>query len=158
VTAELLRRESQSLVERLRLWTPARWAAAAPSPYGTRGDVAHHLASALADLAADVEATPHRVLPRLDSDLALPDQLAVTADDLVRAEPPAALAARATAHLLLHRRDLLGEDVPAGLAAALGFPDVLTIGAQMCDETGTTALDEEQGAAPEAPTDLRSSS
>lgn len=107
---ELLAREARSLVERLRLWTPERWAAAAP-PYGTRGDLVHHLAQALAAQETD------RSLPRLDSDLALPDQLAVTADDLVR-------SGRATekhvAHLLAHRRDLLGDDVPAGLLAELG--------------------------------------
>jgi hypothetical protein len=116
----LLRRESGSLVQRLRLWTPARWAAAS-EPFGTRGDLAHHLAQALADLAADADGQPRRPLPRLDSDLALPDQLSVTADDLARATPPAEVARAATLHVLAHRRDLLGEDVPAGLAAALGL-------------------------------------
>jgi len=109
---ELLTREARSLVDRLRLWTPGRWAASSgrtAPPYGTRGDLVHHLARTFA-AAADETCHP---LPRLDSDLALPDQLAVTADDLVR-------TGRATeqhvAHLLAHRRDLLGEDVPAGLA------------------------------------------
>lgn len=109
-SAALLARESRLLVERLRLWTPERWAAAAP-PYGTRGDLVHHLAQAYAAAETD------RPLPRLDSDLALPDQLAVTADDLVR-------SGKATdahvVHLLAHRRDLLGEDVPAGLRNRLG--------------------------------------
>lgn len=103
---ELLAREARSLVDRLRLWTPSRWAAAA-APWGTRADLVHHLAAAFAG-----EETG-RPLPRLDSDLALPDQLAVTADDLVR-------SGRArdehVGHLLAHRRDLLGEDVPASLA------------------------------------------
>ncbi|GAC1443913.1 MAG: hypothetical protein NVSMB55_18880 [Mycobacteriales bacterium] len=107
---ELLAREARSLVERLRLWTPQRWAAAAP-PFGTRGDLVHHLA---ASFAAEETGRP---LPRLDRDVVLPDQLAVTADDLVR-------SGRAelghVAHLLAHRRDLLGEDVPAGLMAQLG--------------------------------------
>ena len=57
---DLLRRESRSLVQRLRLWTPAR------SPRrprraggaGTRGDLVHHLAQALADRAADLEGRP----------------------------------------------------------------------------------------------------
>ncbi|MCU1674422.1 MAG: hypothetical protein JWN77_2535 [Frankiales bacterium] len=106
VAADLLAREARSLVDRLRLWTPARWAAEA-APYGTRADLVHHLAASFAAAETD------RPLPRLDSDLALPDQLAVTADDLVR-------SGRATeahvGHLLAHRRDLLGEDVPAGLA------------------------------------------
>ena len=127
----LLAREAASLVERLRLWTPARWAAAAPV-LGTRADVVHHLAQRLADAAADVEGTPRRPLPRLDSDLALPDQLAVTADDLGRRARADEVAVAATAHLLLHRAHLLGEDVPAGLARTLGVTDVLAAGAVAC--------------------------
>ena len=110
--ADLLSREARSLVERLRLWTPGRWAAAAP-PYGTRADLVHHLAASFVRQAGE---TP-LPLPRLDSDLGLPDQLAVTADDLVRcgrADLPA------VAHLLVHRRDLLGEDIPAALLTRLG--------------------------------------
>ena len=110
--ADLLAREARSLVERLRVWTPSRWAADAP-PYGTRGDLVHHLAQWLADQAGEA---PVR-LPRLDSDLGLPDQLAVTADDLVRT---GRADLTAVAHVLAHRRDLLGEDVPAALAAQLG--------------------------------------
>jgi beta-phosphoglucomutase-like phosphatase (HAD superfamily) len=127
----LLRRESRSLVQRLRLWTPARWAAAAP-PYGTRADLAHHLAQSLADLAAQAEGEVRRAVPRLDTDLGLPDQLAVTADDLGRAGPAPAVAVAATAHLLAHRQDLLDEDVPAGLAAALGLADVVGAGREQC--------------------------
>ena len=115
--AELLAREARSLVDRLRLWTPARWAAEA-LPFGTRADLVHHLAQALVMQAAETDLP----LPRLDSDLALPDQLAVTADDLVR-------SGRArldeVAHLLAHRRDLLGEDVPAALRERLGDVRVL---------------------------------
>lgn len=129
--ADLLRRESRSLVQRLRLWTPARYAAAAP-PFATRGALVHHLAQALADLAAEAEGIEPRELPRLDGDLVLADQLAVTADDLVRSAPPDDVARSATAHLLLHRHDLLGEDVPPGLAAALGVEDVLRAGARAC--------------------------
>ena len=129
---ELLRRENGSLVQRLRLWTPARWAAAAP-PYGTRADVVLHLAQAFADAAAGLEGGPRRPLPRLDSDLGLPDQLAVTADDLVRARPGEAQARAATAHLLLHRSELLGDEVPAGLVAAVGTDDVTELGRSMCD-------------------------
>ena len=109
---KLLAREARSLVERLRVWTPARWAAEVP-PYGTRGDVAHHLAQWLASRAGEA---PIR-LPRLDSDLALPDQLAVTADDLVRTGN-AELGD--VAHLLAHRRDLLNDEVPEALRARLG--------------------------------------
>jgi hypothetical protein len=73
----------------------------------------HHLAQAFVAAAGETD----RPLPRLDTDLALPDQLAVAADDLVR-------SGRAqmsdVAHLLAHRRGLLGEDVPAGLRNQLG--------------------------------------
>ncbi len=119
---DLLAREAASLVARLRLWTPARWAAEAV-PYGTRADLAHHLASWLVELAGEAPVP----LPRLDSDLALPDQLAVAADDLVRSRPPAAVLRDAVAHLLLHRAELLGEEVPAGLVRALGEPDELAL-------------------------------
>lgn len=129
--AAVLDREARSLVQRLRLWTPARWAAVAPV-LGTRGDVAHHLAQALADVAARLEGGQARPLPRLDSDLALADQLAVTADDVVRAGPPDDVAREALAHLLLHRHDLLAEDVPAALADALGTADPLALGARVC--------------------------
>ena len=130
----LLRRESRSLVERLRLWTPARYAALAPS-WGTRADLVAHLAQALADATADLEQGPRRPLPRLDSDLVLADQLAVTSDDLVRAAPPDTVAVAATAHLLLHRADLLGDEVPTGLAAALGLADVPAAGRAACAAT-----------------------
>lgn len=132
----LLAREARSLVQRLRLWTPQRWAAAAPQG-GSRADLAHHLAQWLADEAAGLEGGPRRALPRLDSDLVLPDQLAVTADDLVRAGPTAEQARRACLHLLAHRSDLLGDEVPAGLAAALAVPDALTAGHDICDESGS---------------------
>jgi hypothetical protein len=121
-SAALLAREAASLVVRLRLFTPARWAAVV-DPYGTRGDLVHHLAAALV-VAAGETAEP---LPRLDSDLALPDQLAVTADDLVRVGPAPQVVLDQTAHLLLHRRDLLEEAVPAGLLLELGEPDELAL-------------------------------
>ena len=140
--ADLLSREARSLTQRLRLWTPARFAATADDGRGTRADLVHHLAQSLADRTAAVQGRPRRRLPRLDSDLGLADQLAVTADDLVRAGPPDALAVAATAHLLLHRSHLLQDDVPAGLAASLGLHDVLAAGAQECerDESGIEPL------------------
>ena len=115
MSTALLAREAASLVTRLRLFTPARWQAALP-PHGTRADAVHHLAQDLAERAGEALVR----LPRLDSDLALPDQLAVTADDLVRA---GRADADAVAHLLLHRAQLLDEPVPAGLVAALGERD-----------------------------------
>ena len=131
---QVLRRESRSLVQRLRLWTPARYAAAAP-PWGSRGDLVAHLVQACADAAAEQEGRPRRPVPRLDSDLGLADQLAVTSDDLVRTAPDDDTARRTTAHLLVHRVDLLGEQVPATLAASLGLPDVLAAGRAACAQT-----------------------
>jgi hypothetical protein len=113
----LLAKEVASLVRRLRLWTPARWAATA-DPWGTRADLGRHLAQWLADRAADAEGRPHRVLPVLHPDLLVADQVAVTGDDLVRAAPPADVVADAVAHLLVHRFDLLAEEPPASLGGA----------------------------------------
>ncbi|MBC7374204.1 MAG: hypothetical protein H7323_09460 [Frankiales bacterium] len=148
--AALLSREARLLTQRLRLWTPARFVAITAA--GTRADLVHHLAQSLADRAAGLEGEPRRLLPRLDSDLGLADQLAVTADDLVRADPPRSVVVAVTAHLLLHRTQLLEDDVPAALAAALGLADVLAAGAQECkrDEKGIAALDGQEVAAPEA--------
>lgn len=129
--ADLLRREGTSLVDRLRVWTPTRWAAAA-SPGRSRADVVHHLAQRLADEAADLEGRERRPLPRLDADPAVTDQLAVTLDDVLRAGPPDERARRLTAHVLLHRTELLGEAVPAGLAEALECGDVLATGGDDC--------------------------
>lgn len=113
----LLRKEIASLVDRLRRWTPQRWAVEA-APWGSRADLARHLAQALADAAAVAEGGPPRRLPRLEHDLLVPDQLAVTGDDLVRAEPSGERCRDVVAHLLLHRFDLLGDDVPVSLGGA----------------------------------------
>lgn len=113
----LLAKEVTSLVARLRLWTPARWSAAAP-PWGTRADLGRHLAQWCADRAAELEAQPTRPLPVLAPDLLVADQLAVTGDDLVRAHPSPQLCADAVVHLLAHRADLLAEEPPASLGGA----------------------------------------
>jgi hypothetical protein len=110
--ADLLAREARSFVDRLRAWTPARWTADAP-PFGSRADLVHHLAQDFVDATGEA---PIR-LPRLETDLALADQLAVTADDLARS---GRARLEDVAHLLAHRRDLLGEDVPAALLTILG--------------------------------------
>jgi hypothetical protein len=123
----LLARELASLVQRLRLWTPSRWAAACP-PWGTRADVGRHLAQWCADRAAELEGAPVRALPVLAPDLLVAVQLAVTGADLVRAGPPPALVEDAVAHLLAHRFDLLGEEPPA----ALGGADALVRGREVC--------------------------
>lgn len=123
----LLVKEVASLVQRLRLWTPARWAAAA-EPWGTRADLARHLAQWLADAAAGLEGEPVRELPVLRPDLLVVDQLAVTGDDLLRAGPPPQLCEDVVAHVLAHRLDLLGEEPPA----SLGGPATEARGRAVC--------------------------
>lgn len=59
----------------------------------------------IADLAAGAEGQPHRPVPRLDRDTALPDQLRVVAADLIAADAePAALvtAGQAVSDLRKH--------------------------------------------------------
>jgi hypothetical protein len=82
------------LVNRVSHWTPPRWAASSRSGR-SRADVFHELVQQVADRAADAEGAPRRVVPRLPSDLALPDQLRVVAADLQAAgdEPACAEAA-----------------------------------------------------------------
>jgi hypothetical protein len=127
VPDDLLAKEAGSLVQRLRLWAPARWAAAC-EPWGTRADLGRHLAQWCADRAAELERGLRRELPVLSPDLLVADQLAVTADDLVRARPGPELVADAVAHLLAHRYDLLGEEPPASLGGAA----VLARGREVC--------------------------
>ncbi len=85
----LLERESELLVGRLRLFTGARYAAAA-LPLPSRADLARHLAQVLAVGGQGLESPGRqlpvvwRQLPELP-DLALADQIAVTASDAVRA-------------------------------------------------------------------------
>jgi len=97
MTAQRLRAETDRLLDRVTVWTPARWAVAVsgigpgqPSSgsddgCGTRptgGDVVHRLAQRLADAAADAEGRARRPVPRLEHDLSLPDQLRVLVHDL----------------------------------------------------------------------------
>ncbi|MCW2599537.1 MAG: hypothetical protein JWM02_1366 [Frankiales bacterium] len=113
-TQQLLAKEVGAFVQRLRLWTPARWAAAA-DPWGTRADLGRHLAQRWADTAADLEGRPRRPLPVLQPDLLVADQLAVTGDDLVRCSPADEVCRDAVDHLLAHRHDLLGDVPPVSL-------------------------------------------
>jgi hypothetical protein len=85
-----LDRAVERLVNRVSHWTPPRWAASSASGSGSRADVMHALVQQVADLAAAAEGQPRRPVPRLDNDLALPDQLRVVAADLARAGDPAA--------------------------------------------------------------------
>ena len=123
----LLAKEVGGLVQRLRLWTPTRWAAAC-DPWGTRADLGRHVAQWLADRAAELEGQPLRPLPLLSPDLLVADQLAVTGDDLVRAEPGPELVRDAVDHLLAHRLELLDEEPPASLG---GFAAVVH-GREVC--------------------------
>ena len=72
------------LVGQVSHWTPSRWAA---SSHGgpARASLMHELIQRLADRTADAEGEPRRAVPRLDNDLALPDQLRVIAADAVAA-------------------------------------------------------------------------
>jgi hypothetical protein len=79
------------LLARVGPWGPARWAAA------NRADSVFALVQALADLLAEAEHRPSRPVPRLDNDLALPDQLRVMVNDLLAAPvPPPVLQAATT--------------------------------------------------------------
>ncbi|GAA1816344.1 hypothetical protein HC028_10260 [Planosporangium flavigriseum] len=98
MTTELSRAVDR-LLNHVSHWTPPRWAASAASGAGTRADVMYALLQRLADLAADTEGQPHRVVPRLDNLLGLPDQLRVIVTDLVVANPDEATLATAT-HLV----------------------------------------------------------
>ncbi|KUL36654.1 hypothetical protein [Actinoplanes awajinensis] len=85
---------TERLLTQVRHWEEPRWAASAGA--GTKGDLAYVLVQELADLGAEAEGRPSRMVPRAH-DLVLPDQLRVVADDLLAAEPSADLLARATA-------------------------------------------------------------
>jgi hypothetical protein len=127
---QLLAKEVGSLVQRLRMWTPVRWSAAA-DPWGTRADLGRHLAQALADTAAELEGESRRLLPVLRPDLLVVDQIAITGDDLVRCSPSDVRCREAVDHVLAHRFELLGEEPPA----SLGGPAALARGRLVC--TGT---------------------
>jgi hypothetical protein len=73
---------------RVHHWSPARWTAAAPGGR-TRADVVFDLVQRLADVAADAEHRPRRTVPRLEHDLALPDQVRVMVADLLASGVPA---------------------------------------------------------------------
>ena len=121
-----LAKEIASLVQRLRLWTPTRWAATA-DPWGTRADLGRHLAQAFVAAAGEVALA----LPVLHPDLLVADQLAVTGDDLVRTGPPVEVCRDVVDHLLAHRFDLTGEEPPA----SLGGPHAVRRGRRVCVES-----------------------
>lgn len=57
----------------------------------------HALAQRLADLAAGAEGEPHRPVPRLDNDTALPNQVVLLAADLLATRDAAACGTAADA-------------------------------------------------------------
>jgi hypothetical protein len=83
-------------VNQVSHWTPGRWSRTAPVGV-SRAELVHGLVQRLADWTADQEGRPRRAVPRLGSDLALPDQLRVVVSDLVAAAPPADVCAAAAA-------------------------------------------------------------
>ncbi|MFY1598217.1 hypothetical protein [Micromonospora sp. WMMD737] len=98
-----LGRAVELLVRQVGHWQQPRWAAVAAGGNVSRADLVHRLVQEIANLAADVEGGPRRTVPRLDNDLALPDQLRVVAADLVAAAPPPEVLARAAAEVTATR-------------------------------------------------------
>lgn len=74
------------LVNRVQHWTPNRWAKRTADGADTRAERVHALAQRIADVTADAAGEPRRPVPRLDNDLALPDQLRVLVADAVAAD------------------------------------------------------------------------
>ncbi|MGW3601327.1 MULTISPECIES: hypothetical protein [unclassified Micromonospora] len=94
------------LVRQVGHWEQPRWAAVATTGNMSRADLVHRLVQEIANLAADAEGEPRRVVPRLDNDLALPDQVRVVVADLVAAGPGAEVLARAAAEVTATRSAL----------------------------------------------------
>jgi hypothetical protein len=90
------------LVDQVAHWTPRRWEITGAAP------VVFDLVQRLADLAADAEGQPRRPVPRLDNDLALPDQLRVVTADLLAARPGEDVLAQAAERVSVARRALAG--------------------------------------------------
>jgi hypothetical protein len=106
MSAAELDRAVTLLVRQVGHWTAARWAAPAGTGNVARADLVHRLVQAVANLAADAEGQPRRVVPRLAHDAALPDQLRVVTADLLAAGPPAELLDRAAVEVAATRTAL----------------------------------------------------
>jgi hypothetical protein len=74
-------------VDRVGHWTPNRWAVPPTKEpaAASRAELILGLAQYLADAGADAEGRPRRVVPRLEHDTALTDQIRVLAADLLLA-------------------------------------------------------------------------
>ncbi|MGC4819367.1 hypothetical protein [Micromonospora sp. DT63] len=103
MSAEELERTVRLLVRQVGHWEQRRWAAAATTGNVPRADLMHRLVQEIANLAADAEGQPRRTVPRLDNDLALPDQLRVVTADLLAAGADAEALARAAAEVTATR-------------------------------------------------------
>jgi hypothetical protein len=106
MSAEDLRRAVDLLVGQVGHWTPPRWAASGADGATPRGDLVHLLVQQIADRCADAEGEPRRPVPRLENDLALPDQLRVVAADLAAADPGAEVLAEAAVRVRTTRQAL----------------------------------------------------
>ncbi|MEU8253843.1 hypothetical protein AB0C06_06200 [Micromonospora inaquosa] len=106
MSAAELAKAVQLLVRQIAHWQQPRWAAAATAGNVSRADLVHRLVQEIANLAADAEGEPRRVVPRLDNDLALPDQLRVVTADLLAADPGAEALTRAAAEVTATRSAL----------------------------------------------------
>ncbi|MET8088949.1 hypothetical protein [Micromonospora sp. NPDC005220] len=106
MSAAELDKAVQLLVRQIAHWQQPRWAAAATAGNVSRADLVHRLVQEIANLAADAEAEPRRVVPRLDNDLALPDQLRVVTADLLAADPGDEALTRAAAEVTATRSAL----------------------------------------------------
>jgi hypothetical protein len=106
MSADELSRAVELFARQVGHWGPARWAApAAGDGAASRADLVYGLVQRVADRAAEAEGIPARPVPRLDNDLALPDQLRVVVTDLLLAgAAPPTLAAIATEITALRAR------------------------------------------------------
>ncbi|WP_433531521.1 hypothetical protein ACQPYA_05325 [Micromonospora sp. CA-263727] len=94
------------LVRQVGHWQQPRWSAIASGGNVSRADLVHRLVQEIANLAADAEGEPRRTVPRLDNDMALPDQLRVVAADLLAADPTDQILARAATEVTATRTAL----------------------------------------------------
>jgi hypothetical protein len=85
-SADLLVDAVDRLVGQVSHWTSSRWATSSAGG-GSRAEVGHEFAQKLADLEALASGRPSRQVPRLASDLAIPDQWRVLVRDLAQADP-----------------------------------------------------------------------
>jgi hypothetical protein len=84
-----LRQAAQRLLAKVDHWGSARWAQPADQNQNqTRADEVSALVQQLADLAADAEGHPRRLVPRPEHDGGLPDQVRVMVSDLLAAMAP----------------------------------------------------------------------